>query len=122
MLAQVRKLSSGRLKKAKDYLKMFPEREFWETVIANMNTSRFLTGQIEHNGRRFTADIDWLLSKGKDGTENCVKVYEGKYNESVIEQAITKHGLTAVESALDPNSLEKRLERARERRRDTAVP
>ena len=76
----VEKTSAGRLRKAREYLKQFPETQFWEEVFAELNQSNFLRGLQNGNGHAsFRANFDWLLTKGKDGTENVVKVYEGRY-------------------------------------------
>lgn len=78
----VEKISEGRLKKARQYLKQFPQRDFWLEVFKELNRSSFLAGKSNSAGHEsFRASFDWLLSKGKDGTENAVKVYEGKYRE-----------------------------------------
>jgi hypothetical protein len=78
----VEKISEGRLKKSRQYLKQFPGREFWLEVFKELNSSAFLAGKNNNPGHEsFRANFDWLLSKGKDGTENVVKVYEGKYRE-----------------------------------------
>lgn len=78
----VEKISEGRLKKARQYLKQFPQPEFWLEVFKELNRSSFLAGKTNNPGHEsFRASFDWLLSKGKDGTENAVKVYEGKYRE-----------------------------------------
>jgi len=78
----VEKVTEGRLKKARQYLKQFPNREFWLEVFSEMNRSPFLAGKAGKNGHEsFRANFDWLLTKGKDGTENVVKVYEGRYRE-----------------------------------------
>mgnify|MGYP001569847173 CR=1 FL=1 len=79
----VTKLSPERRKKAKQYLSAFPERDFWVATFEQICSSPFLRGlKPSKDGRRFIADFDWLLTKGKDGTENAVKVYEGKYGDS----------------------------------------
>lgn len=76
----VEKVTDGRLKKAKAYLHQFPQESFWCEVFDEMNKSLFLRGQAKPNGHgSFRADFDWLLTKGKDGTENAAKVFEGKY-------------------------------------------
>jgi len=78
----VEKLSPARRDKAKKYLAVFPKREFWEEVFREIHLSRFLKGMSNGSGHEgFKADFDWLLTKGKDGTENCVKVAEGKYRD-----------------------------------------
>ncbi len=75
----VEKISPGRISKCKSYLTAFPDKEFWVTVFKNCHC-QFLRGLRPSNGHeKFTGDLDWLLSKGKDGTENCVKVHDGKY-------------------------------------------
>lgn len=81
-LPAVSKLSPGRISKAKFYLKAFPDREFWFGVCKQIHRSAFLRGlKPTTNGGTFRADFDWLLTKGKDGSENCVKVYEGRYTD-----------------------------------------
>jgi hypothetical protein len=80
---KVTKLSPGRQKKSKQYLDLFPDRSFWEKAIAEIERSTFLRGHRNGAGHEwFKADFDWLLSKGKDGTENVVKVAEGKYRDA----------------------------------------
>lgn len=79
---EVTRLSPGRRKKAAAYLSMFPDRTFWEETCAQIRASRFLRGLRPRPGHdTFIADFDWLLTKGQDGSENCVKVYEGKYHD-----------------------------------------
>jgi hypothetical protein len=76
----VQELSEARVKKARKYLRLFPKREFWEQVFRQIHHNRFLRGlQPSPDHQSFRADFDWLLSVGKDGTENCVKVHDGKY-------------------------------------------
>ncbi len=80
---EVTKLSPARRKKALAYLAVFPDQQFWEETCGQIHRSRFLRGlRPTGNGHhRFVADFDWLLTKGQDGSENCVKVYEGKYHD-----------------------------------------
>jgi hypothetical protein len=76
------KLTTARAKKFAEYLKAFPEREFWEAVIVvEPLRSPFLLGKAQTPGRKpFTGSLDWLVQCGSnDGVENCVKVFEGKY-------------------------------------------
>lgn len=80
----VGKLTPGRIKKANKYLAMFPNQSFWQEVFAEIHRSRFLRGLNNRLGsghENFRASFDWLLTVGKDGTENCVKVSEGRYRE-----------------------------------------
>ena len=73
-------LTPARIQKAKAYLKTFPDRGFWEQVFKRVHESRFLRGMVQNNGHgSFRFDFDWMLTKGKDQTENCVKVAEGRY-------------------------------------------
>jgi hypothetical protein len=76
------KVTPARLKKAKDYLAIFPDEKFWTDVFLEYHKSKFLSCMVPskdgHKG--FEPDFDWLLSKGKsDQIENVVKVFEGKY-------------------------------------------
>ena len=81
--ASVTTLSPGRRSKAKKYLSAFPQRDFWVQVFAECKVSLFLRGlTVGKDGRKFHGStLDWLLTKGKDGTENCVKVAEGNYGD-----------------------------------------
>ena len=81
-LPAVTRMSPARTKKAKLYLSMFPDQQFWKDLCTIIHRSAFLRGLTSTNGRSsFKADFDWLLSKGKDGSENCLKVYEGRYTD-----------------------------------------
>lgn len=75
-------LSPARAAKAKQYLAAFPKQEFWEQVFRRVHESKFLRGvnKNKSNSREeFRFDFDWMLTKGKDGSENAVKTFEGKY-------------------------------------------
>jgi hypothetical protein len=79
-LPAVKILSPARIAKCKKYLAMFPERAWWVETFEQIKASLFLRGLKPGKGHEhFKADFDWLLSKGKDGTENALKVNEGKY-------------------------------------------
>ena len=79
-------LSAARRKKAQQYLAAFPAEAWWREVFRQMHRSRFLRGlQPKSPGHAsFVADLDWLLSKGKDGSENAVKVHDGKYHDGEV--------------------------------------
>lgn len=73
-------LSPGRRVKALKYLAMLPDRAWWLETFVATKRSHFLRGLKHGPGHEhFIADFDWLLSKGKDGSENCVKVHDGRY-------------------------------------------
>jgi len=73
-------LSPARRAKAKQYLQTCPAQQFWEQVFDRVHHSRFLRGEQNKNGHgSFRFDFDWMLTKGKDGSENCLKVQEGRY-------------------------------------------
>jgi hypothetical protein len=64
-------------------LALFPDAGFWHQVMAEYQVSTFLQGRRPSAGHeRFRADFDWLISRGKDGLENCLKVCEGKYRNT----------------------------------------
>lgn len=79
----VKTLKGGRLEKAKRYLRIFPDQTWWEEVFAMYHRSAFLSGKVQpSNGHgHFHPDFDWLLSKGKDGSDNCAKVHDGRYSD-----------------------------------------
>ena len=75
-------ISPARRDKAKRYIKMFPEETFWIEAFDEIHKSKFLRGMKGSPGHEgFVANLDWLLAKGKDGTENVVKVAEGRYRD-----------------------------------------
>jgi len=81
-LSAVEKITPARIAKANTYLKIFPQVEFWTETFAEIHKSQFLRGLRSSNGHgSFKADFDWLLTQGKDGTENAAKVWEGKYRD-----------------------------------------
>lgn len=81
-LPAVEKITPARLKKAKEYLGLFPDETFWLETFQEINQSQFLRGQVSSNNHHsFRANFDWLLTKGKDGTENVVKVFEGRFRD-----------------------------------------
>lgn len=74
-------ISPVRQKKLKEYLRLFPLETFWDETLAEYAESDFLSGREppKSGHSSFKPDLDWLLSKGKDGLENCIKVHDGKY-------------------------------------------
>ncbi len=77
----VRSLSAQRRAKANKMLRQYPNRAWWEEAFKRYHRSRFLSGRsTPANGHEgFQPDFDWLLSNGKNGTENAVKVHDGNY-------------------------------------------
>jgi hypothetical protein len=65
------------------YLRMFPDEEWWTVTFSQYAASRFLSGKsVNGDGHKsFKPDLAWLLSKGKDGVENCVKTHDGRYRD-----------------------------------------
>jgi len=81
-IPQCKNLSAKRRANIQKALKQYPERSWWQTVFDNMASSAFLRGEIPSSGHEhFHGSIDWLLQNGKDGTENYVKVNEGRYDD-----------------------------------------
>src|SRR5215467_1100046 len=79
---RVTTLTPGRRKKASKYLRAFPEASFWRDAFAEIGRSALLQGRRRSPGHEhFVANFDWLLTTGKDGTENVAKVAEGKYRD-----------------------------------------
>lgn len=79
-LAEVETLAGTRLEKANRYARMFPF-VWWQEVFAQYDESNFLSGRTRPSPghEHFTPDFDWLLSKGRDQIENCMKVHDGRY-------------------------------------------
>jgi hypothetical protein len=78
---RVRRLSPARREKALRYLRQFQHRAFWVQVFRELALSTLLTRGGGPGHEHFRGDLDWLLTRGKDGTENCVKTAEGKYRD-----------------------------------------
>lgn len=74
-------LTGKRLEKTRSYLKTFPERSFWVRVFTEIKFSKFLC-RGSPDRPKFRGDFDWLLTVGKNGTENAIKVAEGKYRDT----------------------------------------
>jgi uncharacterized protein YdaU (DUF1376 family) len=50
--------------------------EWWSGFFQHINTSKFLTGRIQHkDGRTFAADLEWIVKPS-----NFAKIIEGKYH------------------------------------------
>ena len=78
----VTKLSPARRKKAQVALAAFPDRPWWVALCQRARGSKFLRGLKPSPGHEgFVMDFDWLLSRGKDGSENAVKLAEGRYDD-----------------------------------------
>lgn len=80
-VAAVEELSEKRREKAKKALRQFPLEAWWREVFVQYRRSKFLRGltkPAEGHGS-FRPDFDWLLSVGKNGIENFVKVHDGMY-------------------------------------------
>lgn len=83
---RVEKLSAGRRRKADEYLRQFPEESYWRSAFSEIGRSSLLQGLRPSPGHEgFKGTFDWLLTKGKDGTENIVKVAEGRYRDRETE-------------------------------------
>ena len=75
-------LSEERERKAMRYLVRFPQFAFWRKVFEELGRSMFLRGLNNGPGHEsFRGDFDWLLTRGRDQTENAVKVAEEKYRD-----------------------------------------
>jgi hypothetical protein len=76
-------IEDTRLKKLKRALRSRPLHAWWAEVFRQYHASRFLSGRTppRPGHESFQPDLDWLLSNGKDGTWNAVKVHDGKYRD-----------------------------------------
>lgn len=71
-------LSPARKAKALAYLKAFPDERFWNQAFSAIKFSKFLM-RGSPDRPNFRGTFDWLLTRGRDGTENVVKTAEGRY-------------------------------------------
>jgi hypothetical protein len=103
-LRSLASLSPAQRLKCVEYLRAFPEKEFWTKSFAATRESDFLSGKsLPYAGRDkpFKADFMWFLQKGqKDQVENCWKAFNGKYaNEQSNGRNLkpsTEHNLALV--------------------------
>lgn len=75
-------LSPKRKEKAARLLKAFPDKSYWQEAFREVHKSPFLRGMCapgKGHSKSFVASFDWFLSTSKEGIENVVQVYEGKY-------------------------------------------
>lgn len=90
---EARLMSEGRAKVEKKYLKQWSSQKFWEEVFERVKESPFLTGKVAGaQGIFHSMDIAFILQKGKDGFENCIKIWEGRYSGArhAEQQAVPK--------------------------------
>ena len=79
---QIESFSPQRLQLAAKALRVCPARLYWLRVFDEIHHSQLLRGLCNGEGHAgFVANINWLLSNGKDHVENYVKVYEGQYRD-----------------------------------------
>jgi hypothetical protein len=76
-------LSPKRRERARRWLREYPQRQWWVETLTEYKYSKFLSGRTppRPGHENFRPDFDWLLSNGKNGTENAVKVHDGVYRE-----------------------------------------
>lgn len=80
-LAACTKESEGIIDKARKLLRQFPEEEFWTETFEQIHASLFLRGvRPDSQGKSFHCDLPWILSRGKDGIENVIKIHDGRYH------------------------------------------
>jgi hypothetical protein len=77
----VEELSPKRREKAARALRQYASQAWWKEVFAQYHRSRFLRGLTKpaEGHSNFRPDFDWLLSTGRSGVENYVRVHDGVY-------------------------------------------
>ena len=71
-----------RREKALRALRQFPDQTWWVATFAEIGRAPLLLGRRPSPGHEtFRGDFSWVLSAGKDGIENFVKVHEGRYRD-----------------------------------------
>lgn len=77
----VEELSPKRREKALRALRQYTSQAWWKEVFAQYHRSRFLRGLTKpaEGHSSFRPDFDWLLSTGRSGVENYVRVHDGVY-------------------------------------------
>lgn len=74
-------LTAKRREKAWAALRQIPDEAWWLDLFREYHRSRFLSGKSppRDGHKSFQPDFDWLLSNGRNGTENFTKVHDGNY-------------------------------------------
>ena len=82
-VSAVEELSPKRREKARRALRQYPREAWWREVFAEYRRSRFLSGRTKPRDghENFRPDFDWLLSNGRNGVENYIKVHDGMYRD-----------------------------------------
>jgi len=80
-LSRVERLTDKRQAAMKRFLRAHTEKD-WETVIAEINASDFLSGR---NSQKWKASFDWAIN-----VNNAVKVLEGNYRNTSTTQGATQ--------------------------------
>lgn len=74
--------SESRVRKAREFLIRYPDREWWVEAVKELKKSPFLRGLKAGKGHdKWKANFDWMFGKNKDGAENLVRLYEGVFRE-----------------------------------------
>lgn len=80
LLPRVIKLTTKRRQQINSRLKEYPEAEFWQDAMTQLNSSKFCLGQVNVSGNRskpWIADFDWFIKP-----DTAIKLLEGKYNQA----------------------------------------
>lgn len=98
----------NRRRRVQQYLKLYPESCFWKQVFEEMARSPFLCGQVTSGDRPpKKRGLDWLLSKGQDGRENCVKTYEGEYRHTFVSHIPPSNGVRHKNDVMQEQQVER---------------
>ena len=105
---RARALTPDREKKARACLKLFPDEAFWREVFTQAQQSPLLRGEtVSSTHPNWRADFMWFVGKGKDGTENCLKVVEGKYADTIRPTSVLDNPRTAANVAAAQRAVER---------------
>ena len=76
----VQKLPPSRARRCRSMIALYPEREFWETVMDEINVSDFLAGRKPSaTNPGWRADFDFVVSTNKNRVENAPRIFEGVF-------------------------------------------
>jgi hypothetical protein len=73
----VERMAGSRLHHAQKYLTAYPELTFWRQALTFLQTAQWLHLNLRSGSKNF----DWLIKLGQDGMDNCLKLFEGKFQE-----------------------------------------
>ncbi len=76
----IKTITAERLKQARLGLQLYPDLDSWVTIMGELAASDWLRGRKPSPGyEHWKGSWEWLFRRGKDKTQNLVKLFEGQF-------------------------------------------